>query len=480
MKRLIWISVLIALGVIALQAEKTRQFIAKADNSGGADYSIVFQPVGFEKSCEPSGTATLNFAETLPGLISSMKTQSILQSQSNGAALQAKKHAQSRLRGRTEGVREVFMTVELPEEASDVLSGRLTKAVSYRDPNLLLENEQDQRMLSLKLEEDKKTVEFTVAVREPERRTRYLTEVAGTLEYLAAAGSKLIDSGPVGFKTGARSALLGIGIGSVRPSLSDKDQVTVELALDVPNEKIKTTKFYDANGTELAISESKWQTVEGKTTGYFSIKGKLPPKGRIVLEVSEEPEKKTHSFELSRVPLRSARSARRGADRPDAKSLRDMLRRNSDPNLSAPEVDGARRRTLRRASEREPEADYSTPVSTQLQEATRKRREGDLDGAIRICKQVIANTEASPRHMARAYHYMGMCYLSKGDKQMAAEQFEQIISEFPFLQKESARASRMLSRIKPREDERSSPRDAPSNGRFSRRGTRSSSRQSFR
>ena len=474
MKRLMWILALIAFGVLAGQAA---QISAKPDNPGKVVCERVFEPVNFDKGCEPTAPARVDFAQTLPGLTTTMKTQSILQSQSNAATMRAKKYADSKMRQGTQRLRNVVMTVELPEEATEVFSGRLTKALTRSGSDLLLETEQDRQIHSPKLLEDNKTVEFEVALRAPDRRTRYLTEVAGTLEYSAAGISKQIDSGPVDFKAGTRSGLSGIGIGSIKPAESDKDNTTVGLELNLPYETIRTIKFYDQSGKELEVSAGDGKTVDGKTTAYFSVKGKLPPKGKIVLDVSEETQKKVFDFKQPNVPLKSR--SRRRTDQPSGASLRDMLRQVGEPSANDPEYGQVERATLPEAADLVPEADYSTPVPNQLREAESKKEEGDLDGAIRIYRQVTVNEEASDKHVVRAYHRLGMCYLKKGDKEMAAEQFQHIVSEFPFLHKEAARASRMLNKIKPPEDKRRSLRNARNTDELSsRRNSRSSRRNS--
>ncbi len=326
-------------------------------------------------------------------------------------------------------------------------------------------NEQDRQVHSLKLLEDNKTVEFEIVMRAPERRTRHVKEVTGTLEYSVAGISKRIDSA-VDFKAGTGSGLSGIGIGSIKPAESDNGNTTVGLELNVPYETVKKAKFYDQSGKELEVSAAGGKTVDGKTTAYFSIKGKLPPKGRIVLYVSEGPKKKVFDFKQPNVPVKTR--SRRRTDQPSGASVRDMLRRVGETSANNPEYRRVKRGTRRQAAAVVPEADYSTPVPTQLREAASKKKEGDLDGAIGIYQQVTVNEEASDKHVARAYHRMGMCYLKKGDKEMAAEQFQSVVSEFPFLRKEAARASRILNKIKPPEDKRRSRRNSRSSRRSSR------------
>ncbi len=56
--------------------------------------------------------------------------------------------------------------------------------------------------------------------------------------------------------------------------------------------------------------------------------------------------------------------------------------------------------------------------------------DGDLDAAIRIYGQVIADTSAQRSHIAQAMYRQGMCYLKKQDEQQAKEIFGKLVANY--------------------------------------------------
>ncbi|UCF16860.1 MAG: tetratricopeptide repeat protein, partial [Phycisphaerales bacterium] len=90
------------------------------------------------------------------------------------------------------------------------------------------------------------------------------------------------------------------------------------------------------------------------------------------------------------------------------------------------------------------------PASLLLQEALYAEEiEGDLDAAIKIYEQVVREGEEAQRAAAQAAYRIGMCYLKKGDKLRAAEQFGEVLSKYPDEERVVARARRELSKLTP-------------------------------
>ncbi len=90
------------------------------------------------------------------------------------------------------------------------------------------------------------------------------------------------------------------------------------------------------------------------------------------------------------------------------------------------------------------------PASVLLQEALYAEEiEGDLDAAIKIYEQVVREGEEAQKAAAQAAYRIGMCYLKKGDKPRAAEQFGEVISKYPDEERVVARARRELSKLTP-------------------------------
>jgi len=75
--------------------------------------------------------------------------------------------------------------------------------------------------------------------------------------------------------------------------------------------------------------------------------------------------------------------------------------------------------------------------------------EGDLDKAIEIYEQVLESASRIKRIASRATYQLGMCYLKKGQKDQAAQYFQQIIANYPKQKGIVKKASRQLAKIKP-------------------------------
>jgi len=72
------------------------------------------------------------------------------------------------------------------------------------------------------------------------------------------------------------------------------------------------------------------------------------------------------------------------------------------------------------------------PASVLLQEGLYAEEiKGDLDAAIKIYQKVLAEAENLEHTAARATYQLGMCYLKKGDKEKAAEYFDEVVNYYP-------------------------------------------------
>ena len=460
-------------------------------------YDCVFRPVGFSKGRKPVEAAAVNFGQTLPGLSTSMAIQGQLQGQSAATNVTAKRKVTSRINGWSNGFFNVPVKVELPEEAVSVLGGEITYAVAERGAELLPQDRKGRTITFPKLAENNKTVEFIVKLPVPRRMPRSVRELSGTLEYMTAKSSKENDLGVMEFRKGATGKEPGIAVQSVKIDELDDRRMVVELKVPLRRGMIKSAKFLGGDGKNLEVSGPDWKTSDsGENTVCFSVKRPLPLKGQIVLDVFEQPEKKVHNFTEKDIPLSEQDVRKPRSNLFEDESPRDLLTGSSRSRSGRSRRSRTRRTAGARGEEAPveemvpeedlyvpPEPDYSTPVATQLIEASKKRQEKDMEAAIRMYESVTVNDEASDKQVVRAYYRLGMCYASMGDKERAAEQYEQIVSEFSFLPKEVARANRALKKVRPRENERSRRNRRGANSRYSRgdrygRGERDARRSS--
>jgi len=83
------------------------------------------------------------------------------------------------------------------------------------------------------------------------------------------------------------------------------------------------------------------------------------------------------------------------------------------------------------------------PATVLLQEGLYAEQvDGDLDAAIRIYGQVIADSSAQRSHIAQAMYRQGMCYLKKQDEQQAKEVFGKLVANF-------SDQTKIISKVKP-------------------------------
>lgn len=103
----------------------------------------------------------------------------------------------------------------------------------------------------------------------------------------------------------------------------------------------------------------------------------------------------------------------------------------------------------------------SQTVIKQLQDGDRKERSKDFDGAIKVYEGITENTEANQRHIAQAYYRLGVCYLKKGEKDKALEQFRHLVSEYPRKLKPVGKARRELRKLGVDEPGKEPKKDKP-------------------
>ena len=72
---------------------------------------------------------------------------------------------------------------------------------------------------------------------------------------------------------------------------------------------------------------------------------------------------------------------------------------------------------------------------------------GDLDGAIRIYRQILTGSAESRAYAAQAQYRLGLCLQAKGDSAGAAQAFRKLVKEYPEQKELLAKAQRKLPRI---------------------------------
>jgi hypothetical protein len=195
------------------------------------------------------------------------------------------------------------LIAELPVPAIRASGGRMEKATTDTGKSLLPKNQWSRKIKFPRLSKDKKTVVFDVEMLLPDKDVEGLRELSGTLEYLTADSSRTVDLGMMDFKVGAKGRELGAVIRSIEKNPWQKNATVLDLKLNLRPEVLESVEFYAQDGTKLDVSKRGYEAFGSTTTLNFSIKGKLPPKGRIVLNVFDGLKKNEISFKLTEITL---------------------------------------------------------------------------------------------------------------------------------------------------------------------------------
>lgn len=192
------------------------------------------------------------------------------------------------------------LIMELGEPNLIITHGRVEKAITDTGQNILGIH---TGISSPKLSKDGKSVIFDVKLSVPDEDANGLAELSGVLVHLKSAGIKEIDLGVMDFKKGAKSKVPGFAIRSIRPDWN-KGHTRMELKVNLLLGTIKSTTFYREDGTELIVSQGGKSFSSDRLMDIdYKIKGKFPPRGRIVLEVLDEITKHEISFKLTNISL---------------------------------------------------------------------------------------------------------------------------------------------------------------------------------
>ncbi len=192
---------------------------------------------------------------------------------------------------------------KLPGAVLSIGKGTVDKAVADNGENLLPAREWDRKIHFPRLSKDKTTVVFEVKLTVPGEDVKGLKEVSGTLEYSVSGGAKDVDLGIGDFKAGATGRELNASIRSIEKNEWEEGRQDLSLKLSVSKESVKSVAFYDKDGGKLDVSSYGYSSSGASTTFTYSIKGKFPEKGRIVVTVFENVKKYKIPFKISNVSL---------------------------------------------------------------------------------------------------------------------------------------------------------------------------------
>jgi hypothetical protein len=195
------------------------------------------------------------------------------------------------------------LIAELPTAAIKVTGGTVENATTDTGKSLLPAHPWQRKIGFAQLSKDKKTAVFDVELHLPESDVTGLAELSGTLEYLTAGPSKQVDLGTMDFKVGSKASQVDAVIRSIEPNPWQSNETMLSLRLNQPSVYIESAEFSAQDGTKLQVQPRGHESIGNATTIYFSIKGKLPPRGRVALNVFDQLKKNAMPFHIRDISL---------------------------------------------------------------------------------------------------------------------------------------------------------------------------------
>jgi hypothetical protein len=188
----------------------------------------------------------------------------------------------------------------LPEQALQVIEGKIAVILTDTGEDLLPVNEWEQQINFPSLSNDKMTVIFEVQIKDIPEQARVIKEISGTLNYLVGGSTKEIDLGIGQFAAGAAGTEFNAAIESLQPDDWDSTKQALTLKIDKPKDEIKDVIFYDAAGQPFEVENRGTMYSGNKTTYTFSKKdGNFPSQGSIAIEAYDDLQRKKLSFTLN-------------------------------------------------------------------------------------------------------------------------------------------------------------------------------------
>ncbi len=194
------------------------------------------------------------------------------------------------------------LIMDLPEPAVRISGGEVTKASTDSGKSLLPAADWDRKIKLARLSRDKRTVVFEVELALPDENARGLAEVSGTLKYLSGQSARQVDLGVMKFEAGAKGSNLGALVESVETDPWHENATVVALKLNRVFEAVKSVQLFAEDGAGLNASLLSERTVGAASMLTIAV-DRMPPSGKIVLEVYQGFQSNEIPFRVSRISL---------------------------------------------------------------------------------------------------------------------------------------------------------------------------------
>jgi hypothetical protein len=199
-----------------------------------------------------------------------------------------------------EGVK-VSLVGDLSGVALHAKEGRLVSATADTGRSLLPEREFDRPIRFPKLGEDRKSIAFDVTLGLPPAGAKGFKEISGTLSYTVGGKTKDVDLGITELKAGAKGK--GAAVTKVEDSAWEEGHQTLDVKIEMSNDLIASIVVEDESGRPLPAKPSGYSATNDQVTRSLSLKGKFPPKGKIILKVYDDLKTFEIPFKLENLDL---------------------------------------------------------------------------------------------------------------------------------------------------------------------------------
>jgi hypothetical protein len=194
---------------------------------------------------------------------------------------------------------------DLPGVVRKVEGGKLLKAVTNKNENLLPRDPYRRRIHAARLSNKGSILVFEVNLERPKDNKQWIKELSGELTYMVSREIKPVDLGVSDLKAGVKGSRFGAEITRAGQSKSPPHIYEVGLRLKADKDEIKEIRFVDGKGNDLSKLQKGYTSMGTGTqfTYHFQFSKRLPPGTRIVVEMHEAPERFTIPFKLENISL---------------------------------------------------------------------------------------------------------------------------------------------------------------------------------
>jgi len=187
----------------------------------------------------------------------------------------------------------------LPEQAINLLPGKLETALTDTGVSLLPESDWDRKISWPKLGKDGRTVLLDLELKKPGQKVKSLQKLSGTFGYLVSTGEfSMVDLGISKFEKGVKGNKFGAKVVSASVN-------SLDILVNVVKDSVKSAKLFDEQGKKVdAVFGYSWSSMYTILKFSPMLQGQqLPLQGKVQLEMLADFKVYEIEFDLTDIPL---------------------------------------------------------------------------------------------------------------------------------------------------------------------------------